>query len=272
MGVLAVNEIITVRENKSNGIRCNRNNKIPQCKSRICRYQSGRSGFWVFLCEENPGDHHGAINANADHFPLEFFGNASHAVRQQNGTDANMTAIKAYNAIEFMVAKEVEPHDVVVFNAGEIKGGTANNIISDYCVMNCTLRTWNDKTEQKLLDGIKNITELTAKMSGATAKYTQLNRYPALYNDDIIVERVKNAAAKVIGTDNVLPQDERSLGAEDFAYFANEKPSALFWLGVANNEREFSGTHTSGFDIDENALDVGVKIFKQFVFDNMDNT
>ena len=96
----------------------------------------------------------GAVNANADHFSLEFFGKSSHCARQQNGIDANMVAIRAYTAIEFMIAKEVAAQEVAVFNAGEIHGGKASNIISDYCCMNCTLRTWNDDTENKLLEGI----------------------------------------------------------------------------------------------------------------------
>ena len=73
----------------------------------------------------------GARYANAYHFTLEFFGKSVHAAFQQNGIDANMIAMNAYSAIESMMAKSLSADDVAVFNAGEIQGGTANNIISD---------------------------------------------------------------------------------------------------------------------------------------------
>lgn len=210
----------------------------------------------------------GPQNANVDNFILEFFGKASHVARQQNGADANMAAIKACMAIELMLAKEVKFDDVAIFNAGEIHGGTANNIISDYCSMNCTLRTWNDETENMILEKIKKIVNLTAEMSGVKASFTKREHYPVLVNDAGIAERVKASAIAVLGEENVFPKKVRSTGGEDFAYFAREKPGCMFRLGTLDKENQKSyATHSSKFDVDEEALDVGVKVFKQFVFD-----
>ena len=102
-----------------------------------------------------------------------------------------MTAIKAYTAIQFMISKEVAAQDVVVFNAGEIKGGTASNVISDYCCMNCTLRTWNNDTKNKLLEGIKRTIDLTAQICGAEAKFTQKNHYPRFHNPALFQNRLR---------------------------------------------------------------------------------
>ena len=210
----------------------------------------------------------GPINANADHFLLEFFGKAAHVARQQNGIDANMMAIKAYTAIEFLMAKEVGFNKVALFNAGQIHGGTASNNISDYCRMNCTLRTWDDETAGSLLEKIEKTTKMTAQMSGGNAKFTLMTHYPILVNDREVTLKLRSTAEKVVGEDHILPF-ERSTGAEDFACFTRLKPGCMFRLGVANENREPYATHTSKFDIDENALDIGVKIFKQFVLDHM---
>lgn len=212
----------------------------------------------------------GECNANADQITLEFFGKTSHVARQQNGIDANMIAIKAYMAIEFLLAKEVQYDKVALFNAGEIHGGTANNVISDYCRMECTLRTWDDETEKTLLEKIEKTVLMMAKMSGGEAKFSFTTHYPILVNDDAVTQKVAESAAKIIGADRILPF-ERSTGGEDFAYFARLKPGCMFRLGVSDGKREPYATHTSKFDIDENALDIGVKIFKQFVLDHMND-
>ena len=212
----------------------------------------------------------GPQNANADHFTLEFFGKSAHAARQQNGIDANMVAIKAYTAIESIMTKGLSANEVVIFNAGEIHGGTASNIVSDYCRMNCTLRTWNDETEKKLLDQIEKVSKMTAEMFGASSKLTMGTHYPILVNDFDITERMIVSAGKVIGKENIS-DNQRNMGGEDFACFAIRKPACMFRLGIANEgKRSTYGLHSSKFDIDEDALDIGVRIFKQFVFDNMD--
>ena len=213
----------------------------------------------------------GEQNANADHFSIEFFGKDSHVARQQNGVDANMLAIKAYTAIEFMIAKEVQYDDVVIFNAGEIHGGTADNVISSYCSMGCTLRTWKDETQKRLLDRIKKIAETTAEICGGKAKIIMKCQNPVLINNDEITQKLKTAAEKVIGSENIT-EHIRNTEGEDFAYFSRLKPACMFRLGVANKtKRKQYAIHTAKFDIDEEALDIGIRIFKQFVFDNMDN-
>jgi metal-dependent amidase/aminoacylase/carboxypeptidase family protein len=59
------------------------------------------------------------------------------------------------------------------------------------------------------------------------------------------------------------------MGGEDFSYFANLKPGCFFNLGTKHpNQTETHGVHTSRFDIDEDALDIGVDIMTQFVLDN----
>ncbi|MBQ7573899.1 MAG: amidohydrolase [Clostridia bacterium] len=213
----------------------------------------------------------GPQNANSDAFVLEFFGKTAHVARQEEGVDANMAAIRAYTAIEFMLAKEVSYQDVALFNAGEIHGGTAHNNISDYCRLNCTLRTWESKTENRLIENIQKISGLTAKMCGAEAKFTLKTHYPVLVNDDVISERLKNSATKIIGTENIHDKI-RGTGGEDFAFFANLKPACMFRLGVRNKKEGIVfNSHNPKFDVDENALDIGIRIFKQFVFDNMNN-
>jgi len=46
--------------------------------------------------------------------------------------------------------------------------------------------------------------------------------------------------------------------AEDFAFFTQQRPSCFYRLGTGNISKGItSGIHTSTFDIDEQALQVG---------------
>lgn len=211
----------------------------------------------------------GPINATSDGFLLEFFGKSAHVAAQQKGVDAIMMAVRAYTDIQFVVSKEVSAKSPVIFNVGSIHGGVANNIICDYAYMYCTLRTHTDDVANHVLDKVKRIINAVAETAGGTAKFTQKKHYPIVVNDEKIAELVRNAAISVVGADKVFPK-RRGMGGEDFSYFANEKPSCMYYLGVRNTEKDcVYDVHTPKFNLDEDALDIGVKIFKQFIIDNM---
>lgn len=212
----------------------------------------------------------GAQGGRSDGFYLNFYGKTAHAANQQAGVDAIMMAVKAYTEIEFMIAKEVKATDPVIFNVGAINGGEVNNIICDKCTMYCTLRTHNENTAEYVLGKIKKIISSVAEISGGSAEYIQGKHYPIVMNNELIMKKLEQAAAKVITDENVKPSHARGMGGEDFSYFAKVKPGGMFRLGVRNVEKGYTSVlHNSKFMLDEQALTVGSDIFVQFVLDNM---
>ena len=211
----------------------------------------------------------GARNATSDGFYLEFYGKTSHAASQQKGIDAIMMAVKAYTDIEFMIAKEIKAKDPIIFNVGAIHGGVANNIICDKCTMFCTLRTQKQENADYILGKIKKIIASIADVAGGEAKFVESKHYPIVINNDVVADKIIEAAEKVIGKDNIKHR-EQGMGGEDFAYFAQQKPGCMFELGVRNEELGYTiGVHNEKFMLDEAALPIGSDIFVQFVMDNM---
>jgi metal-dependent amidase/aminoacylase/carboxypeptidase family protein len=51
------------------------------------------------------------------------------------------------------------------------------------------------------------------------------------------------------------------MGAEDFADYLTAIPGCMIRLGVARKRKKITPLHTSTFDIDENALLVGSRLF-----------
>jgi len=87
-------------------------------------------------------------------------------------------------------------------------------------------------------------------------------------NNEKLVERYRASAVKVVGEEHVR-KNERGMGGEDFSYFANEKPGAFMRLGIRNEEKGITtGVHNERFEIDEDALEIGVNTFLQFILDN----
>ena len=208
-------------------------------------------------------------SAVSDGFFLDFYGKSAHVAKQESGIDAVMMAVRAYTDIEFMVAKEFPAKTPIIFNVGSIHAGKANNVIPDRCTMFCSLRNFTEENSEKSVRRVKEIIECVAKSAGGRATFTPSKHYPILYNDETMTERVRAAAEKVVGADHIVPNG-RGLGGEDFSYFTRLKPGCMFRLGTRNEERGIvSVGHTDTFDIDEAALEVGVRVFTQFILDNM---
>jgi amidohydrolase len=56
-----------------------------------------------------------------------------------------------------------------------------------------------------------------------------------------------------------LVDTEQSMGGEDFAWYLDRTPGALARLGVRKPGADAFDLHQGTFDIDEDALDVGVR-------------
>jgi hippurate hydrolase len=67
-------------------------------------------------------------------------------------------------------------------------------------------------------------------------------------------------AAEYMGTENVS-ETELRMGAEDFGYYAQQIPACFYRLGTMNKAKGITaGVHTPVFNIDENALKIGMGI------------
>ncbi len=211
----------------------------------------------------------GSPNASSRGFLLDFYGKSAHAAFQEKGIDAIAMAMKAYMAIELVAAREVGAKVPCILNCGAVHGGVTNNVVCDHASLYYTLRCWDEATDAHVIKRVKDIIAAVAMESGGKATYTEKKFYPMLHNDDKIFEKLKGAAEEVLGAENIKPH-KRTMGGEDFSYFANKKPACLFRLGIRNEEKGITAAvHEDNFDIDEAALDLGSDIFVRFVQNNM---
>jgi metal-dependent amidase/aminoacylase/carboxypeptidase family protein len=55
---------------------------------------------------------------------------------------------------------------------------------------------------------------------------------------------------------------------EDFAYYSQRIPGAMFWLGAANPDKgKFAMLHTADFDVDERCITTGVTAMAAQIFE-----
>ncbi len=72
-------------------------------------------------------------------------------------------------------------------------------------------------------------------------------------------------AVKLLGKENVIKLENPSMGAEDFSRYINHKKGAMAWLGVGFKNRENYSAHHPKFEVNEDGLINGTKLFINIV-------
>lgn len=80
--------------------------------------------------------------------------------------------------------------------------------------------------------------------------------YPVTENDKEMYEHAKTVAEIILGKPNMqlLPV---TMGGEDFSFFIQKMPAAMFVIGTSNKSHVPEHLHSPYFVIDEEALPIG---------------
>ena len=201
-------------------------------------------------------------------FRIWLNGKSAHVSQPHNGIDAIAMAVRVFNDIQLMRARELDPSEPVVIGIGEIHGGNTNNIICSQAMLHGTIRTIHDETDAYIYRRIEDIAASVAADMGGTACVETTELYPVLQNDPDLTAEVVRSAEKIIGADKILEQPIALVG-EDFAFYAMRKPGVLFNFGVMPDDGNFAPLHNSKMTVNEAILDVAPNIFIQFILDQM---
>lgn len=212
------------------------------------------------------GIKYGQMNAYSDNIKLVVYGKSSHGAYPQDGVDAIVIASQIVVTLQSIVSRNVDPRNSAVISFGTIEGGSQDNIIADRVELRGTIRTLDFDTRQTVIKNIEAIAGQVSAAMGGRASCTIEEGYTAIINADKIVNIVKNNGESIMGQDKVIVLKDKSLGVEDFAYFAKAAPSAFYRLGCRNEEKGIvHDAHYCLFDIDEDCLVFGAALQAQNV-------
>lgn len=95
---------------------------------------------------------------------------------------------------------------------------------------------------------------------GVDVRLTLTESAPPVVNDSDLAMLVARAAELMLGAGNVDWIPDPSMGSEDFSFYLDHVPGVMFRLGVAGEQVGHAPLHTPLFDIDERALQVGIRM------------
>lgn len=208
----------------------------------------------------NIGTKEGLYMASCDEVYIDIYGKSGHGATPHETIDSILVGAEIITSLQQIVSRKCDPKIPCVLNFGHFEGLGATNVVPSHVHIKGTFRTMNEEWRAKALDQIVKQAELIAQAHGAEATVEISKGYPFLENDPKLTRKFVEKAKDWLGSEHVHELPIR-LTAEDFSFYAQEIPTCFFRIGVRNEERGIiHGVHNSRFDIDHEALKVGMQM------------
>jgi amidohydrolase len=177
-------------------------------------------------------------------------------------------------ALYELVEHEGQSSESVTFRVGSLRaaqdgpvwlGGSRDE--GSHAAVEINLALYNNALRARLLGRIEEVTGAIVHATGATLRTDVRYALPALVNDDHVTGALERAAREVIGAANII-KNWRNPFSDDFGLFMAAAPGALMLLGTANPDKAITEIwHRPGFDVDEDAVPIGVEIIARAALD-----
>ncbi len=207
----------------------------------------------------------GPCLASADAFKIVVKGKGGHGAMPNQAIDPIVACVDIINAFQKIISREVNPFEPAVLSVCKISSGSTFNVIPERAEMLGTVRAFSDKVREQILRRIEEILEGYSKAMRCEAEISWEEGIPPTVND----ERLTNFAVSVLK--KTFPGDivhfKRTMGAEDFAFYARKVPGVFIALGIRNEAKGIVWPHHHPkFDVDESVLWKGTAIYSLLAY------
>lgn len=211
-----------------------------------------------FIDSGKVGFRKGMYMASADEIYMTIKGKGGHAAMPEDLIDPILITSHVIVAMQQIVSRRSSPKIPSVLSFGDVQAHGATNVIPNEVKVKGTFRTYDEKWRMEAHQLIIDLAEGMAKAMGGECEIDLQKGYPHLKNHPEYTQFNIDKAKEYLGDENVQEID-LWLAGEDFAFYSQHVDACFYRLGTRNESRGIiSGVHTPTFDIDEDALKVGM--------------
>jgi metal-dependent amidase/aminoacylase/carboxypeptidase family protein len=142
-----------------------------------------------------------------------------------------------------------------VITVCSIHGGGGSNVIPDEVVLEGTVRYFSGELRARIPELIERAVKAECEYAGASYTLDYSRPYIPTVNDAGIVAAGKTAVEKYLGAGAWKDISEPVMGSEDFSYYLEQYPGAMFYLGMGEDSPQL---HNNRFDFNDDALKSGI--------------
>lgn len=213
----------------------------------------------------HPTGHYGICEgpalAQPDVFEIKIQGRGGHAAIPHKAIDPIVIGCQVVNALQTIVARNVDPLDAAVVTVTQFHAGTTHNVIPEEVALVGTVRTYKKDVQQFVRQQIDRILAGITSSYGASYHLEYEEGYPVTFNHAAAAAFAREVSGEIQGSEYVHYPDTPVMGGEDFSYYTEQIPGCFVFLGIRNEEKGIiHSVHDPHFDLDEDALVYGMAL------------
>ncbi|MDR2658189.1 MAG: amidohydrolase [Oscillospiraceae bacterium] len=197
-------------------------------------------------------------------FKITLTGRGGHGSRPDLSIDPIKPLCDLVLRLSALPSRLISPLDSAAVHIGCVEGGALGNIFPDTASLQGGVRFFKPEHYRLFKDAIDNLTRAAASEWGVTADIQELSSLPPVINSPGAVSRARVAASHTPRL--ALHESQTPLCASDnMGLFLREYPGVYAFLGCGNREKGAAWEHHNArFDIDEDAMRLGVEFLCRF--------
>lgn len=226
--------------------------------------------LWAPMRLGTVGVAYGPMMAAPDTFYITVEGKGGHAALPHDTIDSIAIASQVVTNLQHIVSRNTDPLDNLVVSVTKFIGGTTHNVIPGSVEICGTVRSFNAELRKSVPELMERVIKGITEAHGAQYKFNYELGYRPVINDEHITKAVEETILEVFD-EKTLDLMKPNMGGEDFSAFQQKAPGTFFYVGAGNKEKDIAYPHHHArFTIDEDALEIGVKLFVHATFKLLD--
>lgn len=181
----------------------------------------------------------GDMMTHTTSFDILIQGRGGHGSQPEVTIDPIIIGCEIVSNFQNIISRNISTLTPAVLSCCSIKAGEAYNIIPDKLTLKGTIRTFDEKLTDRIVERMEDILSGISRAYGNTYELKVNRMYPALKNNSKMYKLSKKSLAKVVGESNVADLAEPLMGSEDFSYISKAVPSNYFLVGVKGLDDKF---------------------------------
>jgi amidohydrolase len=204
----------------------------------------------------------GTAMAGGGFFDITITGRGAHGARPEESIDPVLVACHVGTALQSIVSRNASPREIAVLSITKIHAGDAYNVIPERAVLSGTVRTMRRETMELIEQAMGRIVANVAAGFGASGAVDFRMMFAPLVNRPEQTVAIADAAAELVGEENVDRNKPPAVASEDFSFMMEQVPGAYINLG---NGEGSAPVHNPAYDFNDEAIPYGVALFARLV-------
>jgi amidohydrolase len=179
----------------------------------------------------------GPVMAGAEEFQVKVIGKGGHGAMPDQTIDPVVAAANIVTALQSIVSRNVAPMETAVVSVTTIHGGTAFNVIPQEVTLKGTIRTFDKRVRQTVIERFEQVVKGVGEAMGCQVEVHVKQLMPAVFNEETISLKIQQTAKAVLPNSELDSSGFTTLAAEDKAFMQEKVPGCYFFIGSNDSSR-----------------------------------